>query len=213
MLERRFLAAGPARVGIETREDGGTRIVGYAAVFYDGTPDTEFKLWDDCIERIMPGAFDEALAQGQDVRALFNHNPDYVLGRTRSGTLSLSVDAVGLRYEITTPDTQVARDLMTVIGRGDVSGSSFAFFPAKIEWETEGEDEIRKIISATLDGGDVSPVTYPAYEATTTGVRDGRPDDLLRREYDEHMAKRRQQAFATAAQRRKMQCIAEVLPD
>ncbi|MCT7656157.1 HK97 family phage prohead protease [Oceanimonas sp. NS1] len=62
------------------------------------------------------------------MRALFNHDPNFVLGRTRSGTLALSVDADGLRYEIDPPDTQTVRDLVLApLARGDITGSSFAF--------------------------------------------------------------------------------------
>src|SRR5262245_50574422 len=127
-VERRHL---PARC--EVREVGGQirTISGYASVYYVGTAGSEFELWRSAgergVERVLPGAFDRALAEGDDVVALQNHNPDCVLGRVGAGTLALRGDGKGLAYDITPPDTQVARDLVTSIARGDVTGSSFAF--------------------------------------------------------------------------------------
>lgn len=120
------------------------------------------------IERIEPGAFDGIL--GDDVRALFNHDPNFILGRNKSGTLRLSIDEDGLQYEIDLPDTQVARDLAVSIARGDVSQSSFAFQVGKDRWEMEGSDEIR-VIEKINRLYDVSPVTYPAYPDTNVAKR------------------------------------------
>jgi HK97 family phage prohead protease len=158
-------------VTLETREDGSQIIVGYAAVYHrEGESGTEYQLWDDYYERIQPGAFDRALQEKQDVRGLFNHSSDNVLGRTTSGTMRLIADAVGLRYEIDLPDTQTARDLATSIERGDVSGSSFAFtvVSEQIERSDDGPT-YRNITDVNLF--DVGPVTFPAYEATTSGIR------------------------------------------
>jgi len=152
---------------IETRAVDGkdTKVlVGYAAVF---NSDSE-KLGGWFIERILPGAFNEVL--GDDVRALFNHDPNLILGRSTSGTLRLSVDQEGLRYEIDLPDTQTARDLEKSIERGDVSQSSFAFQVGEDKWVNEGDDEIREIIRFNRLF-DVSPVTYPAYPDTTVAKR------------------------------------------
>ncbi|MEM9790857.1 MAG: HK97 family phage prohead protease [Planctomycetota bacterium] len=168
-------------------------ITGYAAVFYDAArADTEYELWAGFVERIMPGAFDRALAEGQDVRALFNHDANHVLGRTAARTLRLTVDAVGLRYEIDAPDTQFARDLSTQIERGDVDGSSFSFSPRRTEWIETDTLEVREIHDVDLR--DVGPVTFPAYTATSAGVRavsDGADLDLIRRERAERHARTR----------------------
>lgn len=162
-------AAGPVRV--ESRADGGPLIVGYAAVFYDpADPGTVFPLWDDVEERIMPGAFDKAIA-GDDVRALFNHCPDAVLGRSKSGTLRLAVDARGLRYEIDPPDTQTARDVLAMLKRGDVSGSSFAFHPRERTFREANGLYVIEVRDVELF--DVGPVTYPAYTGTEAAARSG----------------------------------------
>jgi len=172
--ERRFLAAPQARVSVEAREGQPAKIEGYGAVFYrEGDPGSEYEIFTDLYERILPGAFDEI----GDVRSLFNHDSNWVLGRTTAvpATLQLSVDAVGLKYSVTPPDTQAVRDqVLTPIGRGDVSGSSIMFWARKVSWVQETRDgreiEIRQIEKIELL--EVGPVTFPAYDSTTAGVRE-----------------------------------------
>lgn len=107
---------------VAVRESKGKRplIRGYAAVFNQWTT-----LYEDgsvvIRERILPEAFTHALRERQDVRALFNHDPSKILGRTQSGTCRLWVDSHGLGYEIDPPDTSVGRDCVIFIRRGDVS--------------------------------------------------------------------------------------------
>jgi HK97 family phage prohead protease len=159
-------------VTVETRQDGTMTISGYAAVFHRAEdPGTQFQLMDNYHERIKPGAFDRALAEKQDVRALFNHDPNHVLGRTTSGTLRLSTDSTGLRYDVDLPNTQTAKDLAESVNRGDVSGSSFAFSVNATGQEIERSEgqTYRNITDANLF--DVSVVTYPAYESATSGMR------------------------------------------
>lgn len=172
-MERRFTATVLANVRHEKRADGQSIIAGYGAVFYDGTAATEYHLDDDMAERIMPGAFDRAIAEGQDVRGLFNHDPNCVLGRTKSKTMRLSIDASGLAYEIEPGNTTVAKDVAEHLTRGDVSGSSFSFIATDSRWteltEAGNTRWIREILSVDLY--DVGPVTFPAYETTTAGVR------------------------------------------
>ncbi len=133
-----------------------------------------YHLWGNVYERIMPGAFDKAVKEN-DVRACFNHDGNLILGRTKSGTLLLTLDSLGLRYEIDAPDTQLVRDqVLSPIERGDVSGSSFMFIPRKVNWVEETRDdgivlEFREIEDVEL--WEVGPVTFPAYESTTTGAR------------------------------------------
>ena len=161
---------------VELREDGdGRKITGYGAVFYNADDEgTQFRLWEDAYERILPGAFDRAIAE-DDVRSLFNHDVNIVLGRNTSGTLALSVDEVGLRYEITAPDTQLVRDqVVAPIERGDVSGSSFMFVPIRANWTDEDSEdgrsvEIREVREVEL--WEVGPVVFPAYDASTSSLR------------------------------------------
>ena len=167
-IERRFVPEAVSLAKVETREDGTKHIVGYGAVYYDGTPETEFPLWDNMVERILPGAFDRA-AREDDVRGLFNHDANMLLGRTPAGTMSLSVDERGLHYDIVAPDTQAGRDVIISVERGDLTGSSFSFMVQEQVWRMIDEVDIREIVAVQLF--DTGPVTFPAYEGTTTGVR------------------------------------------
>lgn len=159
-------------VTLESRSEGLPKISGYAAVFYRaGERGTEYELGPGMVERIGRSAFDRAIAE-DDVRGLFNHDSGMILGRAKSGTLKLSVDEIGLRYEITPPDTQAARDIVESIRRGDVSGSSFAFQAITSDWERSDDaakTDVRTLTDVRLY--DVGPVTFPAYSATETQVR------------------------------------------
>lgn len=164
---------------VEFRKDGAaaTRISGYAARFHDPKDDsTQYQLWTGCIERIMPGAFDSAMSRADDVRCLFNHNPDNILGRTVADTCRLSVDKKGLFFECDLPDSPIGQTVAAAIGRGDVSGCSFAFDVLAATWseQTAGDSEIwyRDITDVQLY--DVGPVTYPAYEATDVDLASAR---------------------------------------
>ena len=120
-------------------------------------------------ENIKPGAFQRSLDEGADVRALQNHNPDLVLGRTKSGTLRLEEDPKGLHMEVDAPDTQHARDLMTSIDRGDVDQGSFRFKTRSDNWRMQDGQAIRDLYDVDLR--DVSAVTFPAYDDSSVGVR------------------------------------------
>lgn len=162
-VERRTISA-------EFRVEGedALKIVGYAAKY--GVMSEE--MWG-FREQIAKGAFAEAL-KGSDVRALFNHNPDIILGRSKAGTLVLAEDDIGLRYEITPPDTQTAKDIIESIRRGDISQSSFAFSMRGSgiqEWEEQPDGTTIRTIKRIAELYDVSPVTYPAYQDTESGLR------------------------------------------
>jgi hypothetical protein len=121
------------------------------------------------VEQIAAGTFAKTL-QEQDIRALFNHDEDHVLGRLKAGTLRLAEDADGLAYEIDMPDTTVGRDLAVSLERGDISGSSFGFRMIKDEWEQpETGVPIRTLREVSLR--DVGPVTFPAYSDASSALR------------------------------------------
>ena len=145
--------------------DKGPIVEGYAAVFDEWSDD----LWW-FREKIRQGAFSKTI-QEADVRALWNHDPNLVLGRTGSGTLELWEDEVGLGYRARPPDTQWARDALVTMRRGDVDQSSFGFEVVRDEWgEAEDSDLLeRELIEVRL--WDVSPVTFPAYPQTSVQVR------------------------------------------
>lgn len=151
---------------VEERDGMPPMIRGHAAVFNRLSEDLGgFR------EQIKPGAFSEAVIQ-DDVRALWNHDSNYVLGRNRSGTLRMVEDSEGLAVEIDPPDTQFARDLMVSMRRGDVSQMSFQFMVPKggQSWANDSNGQsIRTLTKLRLL--DVSPVTYPAYPQTDVAVR------------------------------------------
>lgn len=157
-------------IGVETRADGGRTLTGYAATFYrEADPGTEYQLWDNTYERILPGAFDRAVAE-DDVRALVNHDSSQIVGRKSAGTLRLSTDSRGLKYEIDLPDTTAGRDIAESVKRGDITGSSFGFMVDEQAWRSLPDGrEIRELVALRLL--DVGPVTFPAYEATNVAVR------------------------------------------
>ena len=183
------------------RDSGGAPPVirGYAAVFDQWTT-----LYEDAHvvirERIRPGAFARAIRERQDVRALFNHDPRLLLGRTLSGTCRLTVESHGLAYEVDMSDTTIGRDCLIFIRRRDVTGSSFGFRirpGGQAVTRSMDRGTNRRLIERDvmdLDLFDVSPVTYPAYQGTEVGVRQGREPldaarlarmEKLRREIDE----------------------------
>lgn len=164
-LERRVLLS---TVEVRTAEGAALpMLAGYAAVF-----DAETVIGEYFRERVEPGAFDEALARPDDVRALRDHAPSMILGRQAAGTLRLFIDERGLRYEVDLPDTSYARDLAVSVARGDVTQSSFGFRVVDDSWErpaTPADLPLRRIRNVELF--DVSPVTYPAYDTTSVSTR------------------------------------------
>ena len=141
-------------------------LAGYAAKF-----DVLSELMWDFQETIAAGAFDDVMRD--DVRCLFNHDPNLILGRTLSGTLRLSLDATGLLYEVDLPDTEMARSVAEAVERGDVTQSSFAFIVKEATWTERQDGTWLRTITKLTRLYDVSPVTYPGYPDATVGMRSG----------------------------------------
>lgn len=161
MLERRYLKDHQVRA---KGADKPMTIAGHAAVFNVLSEDLfGFR------EEIAPGAFANSITQ-DDIRALFNHDSNFVLGRNISGTLRLAEDEIGLAIEADLPDTQLARDLMTSITRGDVSQMSFGFMTLRDDWRVEGGGLVVRTLKE-VQLFDVSPVTFPAYPQTDVSGR------------------------------------------
>lgn len=154
----------------EVRADGeAPRISGHAAVFNSRSEE----LAGGFREEIAPGAFKKTL-QESDIRAIWNHDTNIVLGRKKAGTLTLSEDERGLAVEITPPETQLVRDMvMEPIRRGDVDQMSFAFRTVRDSWDvdrtTKPETIVRTLHEVRLY--EVSPVTFPAYPQTDVSAR------------------------------------------
>ena len=164
-----------AKFEVRAEDDAKPKIVGYAAVFNKRSVNFSYSEEYPLFEVIEPGAFRAAI--NDDVRAVIDHEGGLqTLGRTKAGTLAISEDEIGLRFELTPPDTQAGRDIVELIKRGDIDQASFKFKvgPDGDRWEDQddGKTTIRRIVA----GGvarlyDVSPVTFPAYESTTVTSR------------------------------------------
>lgn len=156
MIERRYIKATELRVD----EDGNT-ITGYGAVF---------GVWSSTLgffkEKIRKGAFARSI-KNNDVRSLFNHDANFILGRTKNKTLRLWEDEKGLGFEAQLPDTSYARDLVTNIKRKNVTQNSFGFETVEDRWSKKGDK--RELLEVKLF--DVGPVTFPAYPQTTVQAR------------------------------------------
>lgn len=145
----------------------GRTVEGYASVFNSMSEDLGgFR------EIILPGAFSNVL--DNDVRALYNHDSNYLLARTTSGTLELKEDDKGLYYRFEMPNTSYGNDMLELFRRGDLSQSSFGFTVEKDSWRMEEGQHVRYIerVGSLFD---VSPVVYPAYTAASSGLRSAEP--------------------------------------
>ena len=170
---------------IRQQEDGskGRTITGYAA---------KFDTWSEPIygwfvEKIARGAFEKT--DMSDVIMVFNHDISGVLARTTSGTLKLSVDETGLRFEFEAPDTTLGNDMLELVRRGDISKCSFKFVVETDEWRYADDNNKleydERTVKAIARLYDVSLVTYPAYKDTEASVR-------------EHLEQRKREALAPA---------------
>lgn len=147
--------------------DTKTKLTGYAAIF-----DKDSENLGGFIEQIAPGAFADAI-KISDVRGLYNHDSNYVLGRTKNKSLRLYEDKIGLRfYADMLPNDAISQGVVSRIARGDVSGCSFSFITQSDEWilpKKPGDTDLR-IITKVKKLFDVGPVTYPAYPDTSVSV-------------------------------------------
>lgn len=163
-IERRYVPT-EFRSRVEKR-GGSDRLIieGYAYRFHKRSQNL-----GGFVEQILPGAGAEA-AENDDIRALFNHDASLILGRNTSGTLRVGEDSEGLPYEIDADMRQsYVSDLAIAMERGDVNQSSFGFRAVDVDWGlTEDEFPLRSVAKMGLF--DVSPVTYPAYTSSTSGL-------------------------------------------
>lgn len=148
---------------MEIREQGGRQVIaGYAAVFNQPT-----HLGGGINEVIQPGAFANSLATDGDVRALWNHDSSYVLGRTTAATLRVFEDSIGLAFEVWPPETTWAKDAMVSVSRGDVNQMSFGFTVPGGGDKWEGNTRILQRVNLM----EVSVVAFPAYPQTSATVQ------------------------------------------
>lgn len=172
------------------REEGGKRYLeGHFAVF-----NQPYEVLPGWIETIAPGAFSKALASGKDIKVLWNHNPDIVMGSTAAHTASLWEDETGLpgRVEINELD-QAAKDAYARVDRGDVTGCSFGFEISRMEesWDDDGTYRTRILEVDPLY--EVSPCTFPAYTQTSISARAAKQLDQARERLKEARKEKRNQ--------------------
>jgi len=155
---------------LEVREEGkSSTIVGHIPIFTTRSSDL-----GGFVETFDPQAFAGSIKDA-DVRATFNHDPNFVIGRSGAGTLKVWTDDDGLAWEATLPEAEWAKGLRESIKRGDISESSFAFQTLEDKWSREKGDEgdvdghLRTVVRAELI--DVAPVTYAAYPQASAAAR------------------------------------------
>lgn len=165
-IERRVLPVAVGAIELRAVEGGKFGLRGSGAVIGPLSEDLGgFR------ERNAEGAFDEAI-KVSDIRGLFNHDPNYVLGRMGS-TMRVSTDANGMYYDI--PELPSSRaDVREAIERKDVEGSSYSFTLREGGDVWEEQDGV--LVRTILPGGvariyDMGPVTFPAFRATTVSKR------------------------------------------
>jgi HK97 family phage prohead protease len=150
---------------IATAEDGTHTVTGYALVCNSQSVDL-----GGFIEVVAPSALTRTLLVNPDVLCLRDHKQELLLGRTTSGTLSLSADANGLQFTCLLPATSSANDLAESLRRGDIDSCSFGFTVVKDVWTFDAQgNDIRTLLD--LDLFEISIVSFPAYESTTAALR------------------------------------------
>ena len=184
-MQQRIIKMKNARI----REEGGRRYLeGYFAVFGE-----QYRVWDGWMETIERGAFAEYLASGEDVKVLWNHDSNIVLGSTGNGTATLQEDEIGLfgTVEINEND-QEAVNAYARIARGDVDGCSFGFEIDRQEewWDEQGVYHTKILRVDPLY--EVSPCTFPAYKATSITARNGEKLNQAREDYEQAKNKKQE---------------------
>ena len=165
--ETRVLGAEAVGIEIRAADDGGRTLVGYGAVFGKRSQDL-----GGFQEVISPGAFNRTIKNTKDVLVTLNHDVGALLGRTGAGTARLSVDDVGVRYEVDLPSTSAGKDVEILASRGDLFGSSFTFsVPPKGEAWSKDDDGVRVRTLNEVRLYELGPVVSPAYLDTTVALR------------------------------------------
>lgn len=169
-IERRVLTVAPLE--LRKADDGGEHLVGLAAVYNVLSIDLGFFR-----EKIAPGAFHRAFEAGADVAALWNHNPDKILGRTTSGTLTLRDEPEkGLAFDLLLPKSPLGQEVTESVRRRDTAGMSFGFWvhtkpdgSGGEVWQETADGIVRTLLDVDLF--DVSPTPFPAYPQTQAALR------------------------------------------
>lgn len=171
-MEQRYLPIENMQVRSEGNE---AHITGYFAVF-----DSNYELWEGATESIARGAFDDSVSG--DVRALYNHNTDIVLGRTSAGTFTIKQDEHGLWGDITVNlnDTD-AKNAYERVARGDITGCSIGFDIASERVDISDNGSVHWTIEKIAPLYECSPCVFPAYTETNISARHKSYDEIVKR--------------------------------
>jgi HK97 family phage prohead protease len=153
----------------KSEEESRMLVEGYAIVF-----NSESRDLGGFTEVVKENALDKALERNTDVLALYGHDYQNVLGRQSANTLQLEKDERGIKFTLDLPNTQLGRDVYTLVERGDLKGNSFGFTVEKDSWDKKG-DKVIRTIEQVRDLFEISIVSLPAYEAT----------ELVKRNFEE----------------------------
>lgn len=165
MIEKRYFKIDTCEVREKTDAKAETVNFGGRAILYDH----ETELWDGFYEKINTDAFKDAV-ETDDVRCLFNHDPNIVLGRNKSGTLLLVNSDSGVDFTVEAPASDRFKELAESVKRGDINQCSFAFSVESETWSYDDNGDVHRSINLGKLY-DVSIVTYPAYEDTEAYCR------------------------------------------
>lgn len=169
-------------MSLSIREDANPDVMaikGYVVKFNERSS----LLYDEWYERVAKGAFAKSLQQNT-IKALWNHNSDIVLGSTKSNTLKLIEDDIGLRFDLELPNSSQAKDIYESIKRGDVDGVSFGFYIRENgdKWEYLKEEDVYERTLLDIDLIEISPTPFPAYPTSEVGKRSLEENNLKTRE-------------------------------
>lgn len=196
-MEQRYLKMSE----VTTRADNDKMTLeGYFARY-----DDVYQVAEGATESIARGAFTESI--NGDVRALYNHNSDIILGRTSAGTLELKDTDVGLwgKIDINARDTQ-AVNVYERIARGDISGCSFGFTIEDEDTTVRDDGTVHWTIKKVNPLYEISPCTFPAYEATSVSARERDLSEIRKRELEAWKSRAKEKLkngnFSTTAEKK-----------
>jgi uncharacterized protein len=191
-FERRAFNLSEIQIRAASDTAGSLSFTGRAVVY--GQTSEDLGGWSEIIQ---PGAASRTLGRSPDVRFLINHDPNFLLARTSSGTLNLSEDDAGVLVAAEMADVTYARDLAVLLERGDLNQMSFGFWITRDEWS----GNLHIVHEFDLDGGDVSAVTFPAFSQTSAELRSAAQHHLVGADgYPIERARRRLQLLDLEAQ-------------
>ena len=162
------------------------------------------------MERIDVNALGEL--RDYDVHALYNHDYDRVLARSKygEGTLSLEQDQEGLKFRFDLPDTSTGNEVRTLVGRGDVDQASWAFTVKQERWENVRSEKPTRVIEKIGEMYDISltprganPTTSVALRSLEKALQEAEPEQLTQKpetvENHENEAETRANTFVDAS--------------